>query len=37
MIAAIYASALSGRRSDLPLKDRANPLAEVERLAAHSA
>jgi hypothetical protein len=27
MIAAIYASALSGRRIDLPLKDRANPLA----------
>ena len=27
MIAAIYASALSGRRIDLPLKDRGNPLA----------
>jgi hypothetical protein len=27
MFAAIYAAALSGRRIDLPLKDRGNPLA----------
>jgi hypothetical protein len=27
MTAAVYASALSGRRVDLPLTDRGNPLA----------